>query len=530
MIDNINNSAVYIPNKPVAFRGALDGMATGALRFLDTNPMANAVGIDLFAMVGPRTYIDTKERSKYTGAETFFREFTGTLIVCLSASYFAKAISHIANKFVNPKTKINPNTWFSNDSLAFLTDSWNKTNNTKGYVRSILDSLSGRDGKDVKFLKNVDWNNVEWVDEKKWSKFSWDNGGFKNIHEKLKDKNSISEALSEIIDNKEISKNDSKKLLNIIELRLTNALGADKVTADGKFSTTIHNLLRDTVDLGKDVFANTKINTAEALAKIAKINKIKSIGALSLASGLGLINQYVNRKITEKRTGTQGFVGDSDYQNQIKNKKSTKDKSAKFILEKVVASLGMAAMAIAVMKIKSPKDFLKKFEFTGPVTSGNAIKTVYASTLIGRFLASDNRDELVETTTRDYLGFLNWLVFGGFAAKGVANLLDRKRENLFNISGETRGVRNWLNNLSLKSHNEIAAKGSKFAKSNMWKLNVAHGAGLAYSTIALGVLLPKLNILINKTRKKHRAQQAQNQVIQPTQQISMQGFMKSAKA
>ena len=341
---------------------------------------------------------------------------------------------------------------------------------------------------------------------------------------------SISEALSEIIDNKEISKNDSKKLLNIIELRLTNALGADKVTAGGKFSTTMHNLLRDTVDLGKDVFANTKINTAKALAKIAKINKIKSIGALSLASGLGLINQYVNRKITEKRTGTQGFVGDSDYQNQIKNKKSTKDKSAKFILEKVVASLGMAAMAIAVMKIKSPKDFLKKLEFTGPVTSGNAIKTVYASTLIGRFLASDNRDELVETTTRDYLGFLNWLVFGGFAAKGVANLLDRKRENLFNISGETRGVRNWLNNLSLKSHNEIAAKGSKFAKSNMWKLNVAHGAGLAYSTIALGVLLPKLNILINKTRKKHRAQQTQNQALQPTQQISMQGFMKSAKA
>ena len=88
-------------------------------------------------------------------------------------------------------------------------------------------------------------------------------------------------------------------------------------------------------------------------------------------------------------------------------------------MEKVVASLGMAAMAIAVMKIKSPKDFLKKLEFTGPVTSGNAIKTVYASTLIGRFLASDNRDELVETTTRDYLGFLNWLVFGGFAAKGV---------------------------------------------------------------------------------------------------------------
>lgn len=530
MIDNINNSAVYRPNKPVAFKGALDGMATGALRFLDTNPMANAVGIDLFAMVGPRTYIDTKKRSKYAGAETFFREFTGTLIVCLSASYFARAISHIANKFINPETKINPNSWFSKDGLAFFTDTWNKTKNTKGYVHSILDSLSGRDGKEIKSLKNVDWNNVEWVDEKKWSTFNWDNIEFKNIHEKLKDKHSISNILTQIIDNKEISKNDRKKLLNIIEFRLTNALGADKVTAGNSFSTTIHNLLRDGVDLGKDIFANTKINTTEALEKIAKINKVKSIGALGLASGLGLINQYVNRKITEKRTGTKGFVGDSDYQNQIKDKKSTKDNSTKFILEKIAASLGMAAMAIAVMKIKSPKDFFKKLEFTGPVTSGNAIKTVYASTLIGRFLASDNKDELVETTTRDYLGFLNWLVFGGFAAKGVANILDKKRENLFNISGETKGIKNWLNNLSLKSHNEIAAKGSKFAKANMWKLNVAHVGGLAYSTIVLGILLPKLDILINKIRTKHRAQQAQNNTQIKTNQITMQGFMKNIKS
>ena len=51
--------------------------------------MANAVGIDLFAMVAPRTYVDTKERNKYAGAETFFREFTGTLIeMCIRDSLY----------------------------------------------------------------------------------------------------------------------------------------------------------------------------------------------------------------------------------------------------------------------------------------------------------------------------------------------------------------------------------------------------------------------------------------------------------
>ena len=225
-----------------------------------------------------------------------------------------------------------------------------------------------------------------------------------------------------------------------------------------------------------------------------------------MASTLGLTNQYINRKITEKRTGKKGFVGDLDYKNQSQVKKN--DNSKSFWAQKILASVGMAAMAIAVMKVKSPADFMRKLEFTGPVTSGNAIKTVYASTLIGRFLASDSKDELRETATRDYLGFLNWLVFGGFASKGMANLLDRNRKNLFNISKEGKGIKHWLNDLSLKSHNEIAAQGKEFAKKNMWKMDLAHVTGLAYSTLALGILLPKLNILITKHKHKEKTQSA----------------------
>ena len=180
-------------------------------------------------------------------------------------------------------------------------------------------------------------------------------------------------------------------------------------------------------------------------------------------------------------------------------------------------------MALGVMKIKSPADFIKKLEFTGPVTSGNAIKTVYASTLIGRFLASDNKRELKETVTRDYFGFLNWLVLGGFAAKGVANILDPKQENLFNISKSGKGIRHWLNNISLKSHNEILAQGSKFAKKNMWKMDLAHVGGLAYSTLALGVLLPKLNIYLANHSHNEKVKNKIKEM--KTQNISMTGFM-----
>ena len=491
IIDNSMNTKYK-----TSFRGPLDGIVTSTLRTLDTNPMVNAVGIDLFAMVAPRTYIDAKERNKYAGAETFFREFTGTLIVCLSASYFAKGISKLLNKIYKPQTKINPKSWFSNDSISYLKSSWDKTKRTDKYVEEVLNNISGIDGNKKNEFKSIDWKNINWIDENKWEKIQWDNNKYKNIHTKLQDKNSIVSLIKELIEDKTITDKDRKKLLQITEVRLTNALKSDKIQAKN-LSSSMHNILRDTIDLGKDVFTNPKVNNTEAINKILKVNKVKSSGALVLASFLGLTNQYINRKITEKRTGKKGFVGDTDYTKK-QNKEVKKDKT--LFAKKVLASIGMAAMTIAVMKVKSPKDFIKKLEFTGPVTSGNAIKTVYAATLIGRFMASDNKDELRETVTRDYLGFLNWLVIGGFASKLTANLLDKNRKNLFNISKQGKGIKHWFNDLSLKSHNEIVAKGSVFAKKNMWKLKAT---GLAYSTIALGVLLPKLNIFITKHKQKN---------------------------
>ena len=86
----------------------------------------------------------------------------------------------------------------------------------------------------------------------------------------------------------------------------------------------------------------------------------------------------------------------------------------------------------------------------------------------------------------------------------------QKKENLFNENKTGKGIKHWLNDLSLKSHNEIASKGEKFAKKNMWKLNVAHVAGLAYSTLALGFFLPKLNIFI--TNMKNKKQNNENNV------------------
>lgn len=487
------------------FKGPLDGIITQTLVTIDTNPMINAALVDIFSMVIPRTYVDTRERNKYAGAETLFRELTGTFIVCLSSGILAKGISHLYNKFVNPEVNVNPNSWVSNDSLALLKHSWDSSKHSNKYVEQILTNISGTDSRKINHFNDINWNNVEWYDDTKWSNFSWNNPKFNNVQEKLKNKDEIIKTLSQII-NEDVSKKDAKQVLQIIEHRITNAFkvgNSVSVKLDDKtLGTSLHNLLRDTYDLGKNVFTNKGVNIESAINKLTRMNKVKTLGALSVASILGLANQYINRQITKRRTGTDAFVGEVDYGKGKREKEKGKRNDGKLIGLKLLASAGIIALAAIVMKIKNPKDFIKKLEFTSAITSGNAIKTVYMATLVGRFLAAKNETELRESATRDYLGFLNWLVFGGFVAKGVANLLDKGKNNLFNIHKEGKGIKHWLNDISLKSHAEIISKGAEFAKKNIWKLNFAHASGLAYSTIALGVLLPLLNIEITKHKHK----------------------------
>ncbi len=410
-----------------------------------------------------------------------------------------------------PEVKIDSNTWFSKESVNVLKSAWDKSDNSiDKYVKNVFDNLGGRDGKNVVKFKDINWNNVEWHDNENWKRIYWNNTGFVDIDERLKTKDGITGTMTQLISDKTIKGRDKENALKIMHARIANALGAERdiqvKIGDHTLGATLENVLRDTYDMGRKVFAIKEINIDTAMKKIAKVNNIKIFGALAGASALGLTNQYINRKITEKRTGKKGFVGDVDYAQKTATTNNTEPKKDKNLwLKKIAASAGMIAMVVGVMKVKNPKDFVKKLEFTGPVTSGNAIKTVYASTIVGRFLAADNTTELRESVTRDYFGFLNWLVFGGFAAKGVANLLDKDRKNLFNVTKEGKGLKHWLNDLNLKTHAEIAAKGKDFAKKNIWKLNAAHVAGLAYSAITLGILLPMINDKMTKYKARKEA-------------------------
>ena len=497
--NNTPQTQLRTPN----FRGPIDAPLTQGLAALSTNPMLNASLVDVFAMGLPRTIVEYKERNKYAGFEMAFREFTGTFIACFSAGLFGQMINKTMSKRIQPEIKVNENSWASNNTIDVL----NQINKSgKNYSKNLFNSLSGLNKNEEQAWNKINWDKIEWYDKEAWNNLKWDNKDFEGVHNKIKSEKSIIETFDKLISDEKLSKNDSKNLQNILTERVINAVGAESnitlKSGDKSITSTVQNILRDSIDMGKNVFSANE--SEKTIVKLKKLNKVKTLGALTLSIVLALTNQAINRYITQKRTGSKEFVGNMDYESHIGNNSQT-DKKKNLNFNKVLASAGFVAMLAKVMNIKNTKDFFKKLEFTGPTTSGNAIKTVYGALILGRFFASKDNTELRETVVRDYLGFLNWLVLGGFVAKGVGNLLDKDRKNLFNTSKDGKGVKHWLNDVSLKTHSEIAAQGGKDIKKNLRKLNVAHISGLAYSALMLGILLPKLNISMTKHKQKNVA-------------------------
>lgn len=454
------------------------GIMSKALYTLNNNDMLNASFVDIFAMDTPRTIVETKNRGKQAGIEMGFREYTGTFIAEFSAALFAVIASKFIAKKINPEVKVNSASWITNNGLNVFSEIYEKSDKTlNGYLENIFNSLSGNVGNEIKDFSKIDKEKT------------------KPIIEKLKG----------LITNHNIGKKESKDAINQIQDNIIKLFGADnnitiKGTNNNFVSSNLSHALRDIVDSSKNIFfSGTRQNPNTILSKLKTMNNLRIGFAIPLSMGLAITNQYLNRYLTKRRTGISNFVGENGYESNVM-KQNQKQKEKGLWWKKLLSAGIFIFMLTKVMGIKKPKEFIKKLEFDGPATSGNTIKTIYGTLILGRIFASKDSTELRETNVRDYLGFLNWLVLGGFVAKGVGQVLDPKQEKLFNISKRGKGISNWLKNVSLKSQKEIIAQGGN-VKSNLRKLNIAQMSGIAYSAVMLGILLPKLNIWMTRRNK-----------------------------
>ena len=459
-------------NNTLNFTSSLGGLSK-TLYTLSNNDMLNASFVDVFAMDTPRTIVETKNRGKQAGIEMGFREYTGTFIAEFSAAVFAIFASKFISKKINPDIKVNSSSWITNNGLNVFSDLYNKSNKTpESYVETTLNAMSGVAGRETKNFADIDKEKAKPVVEK----------------------------LTDLITNK----NTDKKTLENLQTDIINLLGADNSitikSGKNEVSSNLTHTLRDIVDSGRNIFfTGTKQNSGEIVAKLKHMNNLRIGIAIPLSMTLAITNQYLNRYLTKCRTGISNFVGENGYENNVAFK-NQKGKEKGLWWKKLLSAGIFVLMLTKVMGVKKPMDLIKKLEFDGPATSGNAIKTIYGTLILGRIFASKDSTELRETNVRDYLGFLNWLVLGGFVAKGVGQAMDKKQEKLFNISKKGTGINHWLKEVSLKSQKEIIAQGGN-VKANLRKLNIAQMSGIAYSAIMLGVLLPKLNIWMTKHKK-----------------------------
>ena len=467
-------------HKNVNFNAIQMSPLSNALYTLSNNDMLSAAAVDLFATDTQRTVLETKRRGKNAGIEMGFREFTGTFIVEFSAALFALLTSNLMSKAYKPNIKINPKSWATNKTIDTFNDIFKKSDKTPlDFVKKTLNSMSGIKGKEMSLFSSIP--------EEKAAP--------------------IIKQLTSAIESHSLDKKQITQISKNIQNNIVEALGADNSiivnSGKNKLNSNLSHMVRDVIDLGRNVFFNSSVkNTDEVVSKLKTLNKARVGIAIPAAMMLAISNQYINRQLTKKRTGIDNFVGENGYENNVKNQ--NQQNKEKGLLAKKLLSAGIFVLMLSkVMGVKNPKELIKTLEFTGPATAGNTIKTVYGTLIVGRIMASKSSTELRETNTRDYLGFLNWLVLGDYVSKGVGQLLDPKKKDLFNIAKEGKGISHWLKDVSLKSQKEIIAHGGNVSK-NLRKLNIAQLSGIAYSAVMLGLLLPKFNIWMTQRKAKNQ--------------------------
>lgn len=502
-------------NNQQNFNGAFDFVSTG-LRFLDTNQAWGATAVDLGSMVIPRTVVDF-QRGADAGLETATRESSSSANHALVGVYGALAGALLASS-LNGRFGIKFNQIFAGDKiLDNLGKSWHDEvqAGNKEPLRKHLEKVVGA----------IEGFNPSQAKEG-WVGISLDTQ--KLIVDKLENdiktsnKNKISSETEKYIHTLITSSTGAES-----KMRLKGLGGKETVTG-----LDLKTILENTYSVTKaftsekvgNVFRNTKDFGANEFIKSMKgFNMRRSLLGVGIAGAIGMSIQPINRYITKKRTGQDKFVGGGE-----------KDDSFGFKVRKGLAALAFGAGSFAFIST-NVKEILPKLQFRGMIPSLDQFKAIYGLTIMSRFLASRNDNELTESAIKDVIGFANWLILGNIVTKGVAHGLDK---DLINIkeSDKGQGFFKWLKNSSVKTRDEVLlaslkkegisavenGKSLKYSemlkkipasdavtKAKLRKLNVAQVAGYLYSGLVLGYGLPKLNAyLTNRRMAKLAAEEA----------------------
>ena len=518
---------------------SLGALGTQTLNFLNTSPAIGACFVDFFSMVMPRTIVDFG-RSKDAGLETGFRESSGTVnhalagIVGLGAGYTVSAAFNKANGVKAHLMFMDANA--IDTFKEFVNISADTTNgyDAKKYWESFFKSIEGlntTDGKEV-------WKKLSDETVQKATQIMTEEGGTT-----YKVPKSTLAKISELITGETGAGST---------FRVSIKNNADAIEAPIKDLTgNANSMLKAVIDKAK----NDKTAIVEDLEKFLKGVKNKKVATvaagLAFPVAVGMSAQPINRYLTKKRTGSDGFVG-------VEGREP--DHSTGFKIAKLILGIGMGSAMIATI-LKKPselytnlpkaaKELISNLQYKGMVPTINQFKFIYGMTIMSRILAARDKNEARESAIKDSLGFANWLILGGFVSKLAAKAFNKGIIN-YDESKYGKGVWKFIQNSVEKTHEEIlfpalqklgiktvgengkvvpfrklvgalkdtaikegaTPETQKLVKETLSKLkykNAAQMLGYIYSGVVLGVGIPKLNIAITKYCENKKAAKQQH--------------------
>lgn len=524
--------------------------ADSALRFLTVNQAVGANLVDVCFMVAPRSGSDMCKRGPLAGMETLRREIMGTVNDSLIGIYGVLG-GFIAAKLMSVKnyTKDANSILAAPETLNILAA--NKATQIKGnksqldYIKQTLQNVkafnpaaanSDEKGfikiseKTINEVANI-LDNVIKEDKitfGEWNSHKAENSIYSLINKIIADTGAESDYILESAARTKVKGVEEPLIKSETNLR---TLLEDIFKVSKTFNLeTVKEAFKEQVKNGKDVNENAFIKSLQ------KYLKTKSYTGFALASAVGLSVQPINMYISKKQTGSDGFVG-------VEGR--SKDTSAKFTVIKAASAAAFFAMILGTLKT-GLGGFMSKMAFKGKWPTIDQLKGVYGITIISRVMSARDKDELRESLTKDFLGYISWLVLGNFINKMVAHKLDK---SLLNQTKEVAKGGYWKQILksTLKTRDEVLVKAladngieltkkegnkvvakkfsellkdieklspelQKVTKSKLRTLNWAQLGGYAFSGIVLGFGIPNLNIYItNMLDKKRKAKLAQAQ-------------------
>ncbi|MDD3238341.1 MAG: hypothetical protein PHV37_09635 [Candidatus Gastranaerophilales bacterium] len=480
------NYANTVNAKKQNFKGLADGLTT-VLSGMEAQPMLKVSFVDTVATNVPRTVVDLKTGIP-AAIETARREFSGLIVNCLIPSFFVLGVAKLINKPImhNFKNVDMSKSWADENTIQKLSSIYKSDEvgkDTHKFVRKTIESLEGFDTD--KFHSFVEDGRVDK----------------KNIDKAV-------DILTNTITNTNATKKETKTAIGeAYKLLIGETKSAETIRFVGDkkaFSSNLSDLLRDQVELGRKFLNKNVSDNIDDFAKSAKkMINTKSLIGLGIIMPLAMSMQYINRAITRHKYKQKGAPIYKDFgKGKNTQKEMTTAEKSTFFMEKCAAAGAMIGLATLSM-MKKPS--LKMLQFKGMFPTLDQCRWIATGTFASRMFAAEDKNELRESTVRDLASFSGLYFLGDYAEKAAATLIEKKKPDVHIINklvadDKTKALPkrfwNWVKNYKLKSFDEITDVTSKNMRS------VSQLAGLAFSIVSLGIILPRYNRSVTEKKVK----------------------------